>query len=65
MGRDRMGKTPSFIEAGDGFITRPKDIPDYFNNCFTSKVNTIQNGMLPINGHLSESIIKKNPNHAG
>lgn len=59
MGRDKMGKTPSFIESSDGFITRPKEIADYFNNYFISKVNTIRKGMLPVDGHLSES------NHAG
>lgn len=62
MGRDKMGKTPLFIESSDGFITRPKEID--FNNYFISKVNTIRNGMLLLNGHLSESIIKKT-NHAG
>lgn len=31
MAKDRMGKTPSFIVSGKGFITKPQEI-DYFNN---------------------------------
>ena len=32
-----MAKTPSFIEMNGGFITKPSDIANYFNNYFLSE----------------------------
>ena len=58
MGREKMIIAPSFIESGEGFITKPQEIVNYFNNYFISKVDNIRNGMLPANSHLSESIIQ-------
>ncbi len=52
-----MGKKLTFIES-DGFITKPHEIADHFNSYFISKVNIIRNSMLPVNGLLSDSIIK-------
>ena len=53
-----MAKTPSFIELNGEFITKPSDIANYFNNYFLSKVNTLQNQMLPVSGGLSRAIIQ-------
>lgn len=58
MGREKKGKTPAFIESGEGFITKPQEIADYFNNYFISKVDKIRNDTLPANSQLSESIIQ-------
>lgn len=30
--KKKRGKTPSFIESSDGFITKPQEIANYFNN---------------------------------
>lgn len=58
VGRDKMGKAPSFIEVDGVFVTKAVDIANYFNNFFINKVNTIRNQMLPVSGGLSDSIIK-------
>lgn len=39
MRKDKVNKTPLFI---GGFITKPQDIANYFNNHFKSKVDTIR-----------------------
>ena len=58
MGRNKMAKTPSFIEMNGGFITKPSDIANYFNNYFLSKVNTLRNEMRPVSGGMSKAIIE-------
>ena len=38
IGRDKMSKSPSFIESNGEFITKPIERGNYFNNDFISKV---------------------------
>lgn len=41
MGR-KPSQTPSFIDAGDSFLTKPHTIANYFNDFFVNKVDTLR-----------------------
>ena len=47
-----------FVESEGKFITKPHDIPNYFNEYFTGKVDLLRNAMIPTDGSMSYTHIK-------
>lgn len=60
VGKESINKVPSFIEVEGVFITKPRDIANYFNNFFINKVESITSQMQPTSGISDSNLIIKN-----
>lgn len=47
-----------FVESEGMYITKPRDIANYFNEYFTGKVERLRNAMNPTDGSLSYTLLK-------
>ena len=55
--RGNTKSTPSYLEVGGEFFTKPKDIANHLNSYFITKIDKLKSTVLPNNTDLSYTLI--------